>query len=120
MTEQARHKLSKAVGEAIEAFVEEVTPKPKPPPDTEEDLERPMDVEEFNNLSLQVPASVLSYVTGLSQASMRDFRGRRRSIPSDVASKLRRLHHYITELASERQPSLGGPKRMWQKEKKRK
>ena len=34
MTEQARHKLSKAVGKAIEAFVEEVTPKPKPPPDT--------------------------------------------------------------------------------------
>ena len=31
MTEQARHKLIKSVGEAIEAFVEEVTPKPKPP-----------------------------------------------------------------------------------------
>ena len=42
MTEQARHKLSKAVGEAIEAFVEEVTQRPKPPPDTEEDLDRPM------------------------------------------------------------------------------
>ena len=120
MTEQARHKLNKTIGEAIEAFVEEVTPKPKPPPDTEEDLNRPMSYDEFNGLSLLVPPSVLSYVTGLSQASIRDFRNRRRRIPLDVASKLRRLYRYITELASDRQASLGGAKRMWQTEKKSK
>ena len=120
MTEQARHKLSRAVGEAIEAFVEEVTPKPKPPPDTEEELDRPMSHDEFNGLSLLVPPSVLSYVTGLSQASIRAFRNRRRRIPLDVASKLRRLYRYITELASDRQASLGGAKRMWQTEKKSK
>lgn len=121
MTDEARERLMEAVAVAVDAYVEDVSPREEP--DTghcDGDWDRPMDYDEFNSLSLQVPASVLSYVTGLSQASMRDFRGRRRSIPSDVASKLRRLHHYITELASERQPSLSGRKRMWQTEKKSK
>lgn len=121
MTDEARERLMEAVAGAVDAYVEDVAPRE---PDTghseDEDWDRPMDYDEFDDLSLHVPSSVLSYVTGLSQASMRDFRLRRRSIPTDVASKLRRLHRYITELASERQASLGGRKRMWQTEKKRK
>lgn len=120
MTDEARERLMEAVSGAVDAYVEDVTPREPDTGHTEEDWDRPMDHDEFDDLSLHVPSSVLSYVTGLSQASMRDFRLRRRRIPSDVASKLRRLNRYITELASERQTSLGGRKRMWQTQRKSK
>ena len=102
MTEQARHKLSKAVGEAIEAFVEEVTPKPKPPSNTEEDLDRPMSHEELEELCIHIPTAVIGYITGMSNAGVRNFFLRRVGVPQDVASKVRRLHRLIEELAAEK------------------
>ena len=87
MTEQARHKLSKAVGEAIEPFVEEVTPKPKPPPDTEEDLDRPMSHDELEDLCVHIPTAVIGYITGMSIDGIRNYFKRRVSVPQDVASK---------------------------------
>lgn len=108
MTEQARHKLNKA----IEAFVEEVTPKPKPPPDTEEDLNRPMDYEEFDDLCIHIPTALISHVTGVSKAHVRNFYLRRCPIPSDVASKMRRLFACIESLASEKHSHTRGGARM--------
>ena len=102
MTEQARHKLSKAVGEAIEAFVEEVTPKPKPPPGTEEDLDRPMSHDELDELCIHIPTAVIGYITGMSNAGVRNFFLRRVGVPQDVASKVRRLHRLLEELAAEK------------------
>ena len=102
MTGQARHKLSKAVGEAIEAFVEEVTPKPKPPPDTEDDLSRPMSHDELEDLCVHIPTAVIGYITGMSIDGIRNYFKRRVSVPQDVASKVRRLHRLLEELAAEK------------------
>ena len=102
MTEQARHKLSKAVGEAIEAFVEEVTPKPKPPPDTEEDLSRPMSHDELEELCIHIPTAVIGYITGMSNAGVRNFSLRRVGVPQDVAPTVRRLHRPLEEPAAEK------------------
>ena len=101
MTEQARHRLSRAVGEAIEAFVEEVTPKPKPPPDTE-DLDRPMSHDELEDLCVHIPTAVIGYIAGMSLDGVRNYFKRRVSVPPDVASKVRRLHRLLEELAAEK------------------
>ena len=102
MTEQARQKLSKAVGEAIEAFVEEVTPRPKPPPDTEEELCRPMSHDELEDLCVHIPTAVIGYIAGMSLDGVRNYFKRRVSVPPDVASKVRRLHRLLEELAAEK------------------
>lgn len=98
MTDEARHKLNKA----IEAFVEEVTTKPKPTPDTEEDLNRPMDYEELEELCIHIPTAVIGYITGMSLDGVRNYFKRRVGVPQDVASKVRRLHRLIEELAAEK------------------
>ena len=98
LSERARDRLNKA----IEAIVEEVTPKPKPPPDTEEDLDRPMSHGELEDLCVHIPTAVIGYITGMSIDGIRNYFKRRVSVPQDVASKVRRLHRLLEELAAEK------------------
>lgn len=96
LSERARDRLDKA----IEAIVEEATPKP--PPDTEEDLDRPMSHEELEELCIHIPTAVIGYITGMSLDGVRNYFKRRVGVPQDVASKVRRLYRLIEELAAEK------------------
>lgn len=102
MTDEARERLMEAVTGAIDAYVEDVMPSE---PDTghtaEEDWGRPMDYDEFDDLCIHIPTSLISHVTGISKAHVRNFYLRRCPIPPDVASKMRRLCACIESLASE-------------------
>ena len=108
MTEQARNRLMEAVTGAVDAYVEDVALKAPDTGHCDEDWDRPMDYEEFDDLCCRIPSSLISYVTGISMAHVRNLFSRRSLIPQDVASKMRRLSACIDSLAAEPHKSLRG------------
>lgn len=109
MTDEARERLMEAVAGAVDAYVEDVSPREEPDTGhTDEDWDRPMDYDEFDDLCVRIPSSLISYVTGISMAHVRNLFSRRSLIPQDVASKMRRLSACIESLAAEPHKSLRG------------
>lgn len=102
MTDEARDRLMEAVTGAVAAYIEDVAPSEPDTGDPEEDWDRPMDYEELEDLCVHIPTAVISYITGMSIDGIRNYFKRRVSVPQDVASKVRRLHRLLEELAAEK------------------